>query len=63
MKEHASHLLQVDQLIYTSCRSSERAYEINKQEPVLYFAIACLQEETDSRIILHAVVATEKDSR
>lgn len=59
MKEHVDNLLQDDQLIYISCESTERIFEINKQERDLCLVVTSLQEEPNSEIILHAVVAAE----
>lgn len=59
MKERAAHLLQDDQLIYISCKSTERIYEINKRERELCLVVTSLHEEPNSEIILCAVVAAE----
>lgn len=59
MKEHVDNLLQDDQLIYISCESTERIYEMNKQERDLCLVVTSLQEEPNSEIILHAAVAAE----
>lgn len=54
MKEYVANLLQNDQLIYTA----ERAHESE-----LCPAVAFLQEETDSKIILNTDVAAENGSQ
>lgn len=63
MNEYAAHLFQCDQLIFSSCGSIKRVYEINKQESVLCVAVASLQEVAESRIILYAVVAFENGAQ
>ena len=44
-------------MLYTSCSSINHAYKIDKCQSVLCPALGSLQEEADSRIVLHCVVA------
>ena len=57
IKDNAGTLLQENQAIFISCGPEDRSFKVDNHQSVQFFPLASRQEEADSRIVLHSVVA------
>ena len=58
MQENASLLLKENQVLYISEDFTDRAFRVDSQTAVPFPSLQSNQEEADTRLVLHAALAT-----